>query len=52
LQLKKKFEKAKLLKKNATINLVDVSVNEIFNKLSIELKSQSKYTNLKSGKNQ
>ena len=49
--IKEKFEK-QIVKENATINLVDVSVNEIFNKLSIELKSQSKYTNLKSGKNQ
>ena len=44
--IKEKFEK-QIVKENATINLVDVSVNEIFNKLSIELKSQSKY-----GKNQ
>jgi hypothetical protein len=49
--IKEKFEK-QIVKENATINLVDVSVNEIFNKLSIELKSQSKYTNSKSGKNQ
>ena len=49
--IKEKFEK-QIVKENATINLVDVSVNEIFNKLSIELKAQSKYTNSKSGKNQ
>ncbi|MDC0242121.1 hypothetical protein OAK22_00535 [Nitrosopumilus sp.] len=49
--IKEKFEK-QIVKENATINLVDVSVNEIFNKLSIELKAQSKYTILKSGKNQ
>ena len=46
--IKEKFEK-QIVKENATINLVDVSVNEIFNKLSIELKAQSKYTNSKSG---
>jgi len=40
------------VKENATINLVDVSVNEIFNKLSVELKAQSKYTISESGKNQ
>jgi len=49
--IKKKFEK-QIVKENATINLVDVSVNEIFNKLSVELKAQSKYTNSESGKNQ
>ena len=49
--IKEKFEK-QIVKENATINLVDVSVNEIFNKLSIELKSQSKYQNSESGKNQ
>ena len=49
--IKEKFEK-QIVKENATINLVDVSVNEIFNKLSVELKAQSKYTNSKSGKNQ
>jgi len=49
--IKEKFEK-QIVKENATINLVDVSVNEIFNKLSIELKAQSKYTNSKSGKDQ
>jgi len=49
--IKEKFEK-QIVKENATINLVDVSVNEIFNKLSIELKSQSKYAVSESGKNQ
>ena len=49
--IKEKFEK-QIVKENATINLVDVSVNEIFNKLSIEFKTQSKYANLESGKNQ
>ena len=48
--IKEKFEK-QIVKENATINLVDVSVNEIFNKLSVELKAQSKYTNSESGKN-
>ena len=49
--IKEKFEK-QIVKENATINLVDVSVNEIFNKLSVELKAQSKYKNSESGKNQ
>jgi len=49
--IKEKFQK-QIVKENATINLVDVSVNEIFNKLSIELKAQSKYRNLEFGKNQ
>ena len=49
--IKEKFEK-QIVKENATINLVDVSENEIFNKLSVELKAQSKYTNSESGKNQ
>ena len=49
--IKEKFEK-QIVKENATINLVDVSVNEIFNKLSVELKAQSKYTYSESGKNQ
>lgn len=40
--IKKKFEK-QIVKENATINLVDVSVNEIFRELSISLKMQSKY---------
>ena len=49
--IKEKFEK-QIVKENATINLVDVSVNEIFNKLSVELKAQSKYATSESGKNQ
>ena len=49
--IKEKFEK-QIVKENATINLVDVSVNEIFNKLSVELKAQSKYTISESCKNQ
>jgi len=49
--IKEKFEK-QIVKENATINLVDVSVNEIFNKLSVELKAQSKYPISESGKNQ
>lgn len=49
--IKENFEK-QIVKENATINLVDVSVNEIFNKLSVELKAQSKYTISESGKNQ
>ena len=46
--LKEKFEK-QIVKENATINLVDVSVNEIFKELAISLKSQSKFTNSESG---
>ena len=41
---KEKFEK-QIVTDNATINLVDVSANEIFNKLADELKSRSKYKN-------
>ena len=44
--IKEEFEK-QVVKENATINLVDVSVNEIFKELSITLKSQSKYANRK-----
>jgi hypothetical protein len=40
--LKEKFEK-QIVIENATINLVDVSVNEIFKELSIILKKQSKF---------
>ena len=40
--LKEKFEK-QIVKENATINLVDVSVNEIFKDLAKNLKKQSKY---------
>ncbi len=39
-----KFEK-QIVRENATINLVDVSVNEIFRKLVVALKKQSKYSN-------
>ena len=39
-----KFEK-QIVRENATINLVDVSINEIFRKLVVELKKQSKYPN-------
>ncbi len=39
-----KFEK-QIVRENATINLVDVSINEIFRKLVVELKKQSKYSN-------
>ena len=49
--IKEKFEK-QIVKENATINLVDVSVNEIFKELAISLKSQSKYTNPESGNGQ
>jgi hypothetical protein len=48
--IKEKFEK-QIVKENATINLVDVSVNEIFKDLAISLKKQSKYTKTESGKN-
>ncbi len=42
--IKDKFEN-QIVRENATINLVDVSVNEIFRKLAAELKKQSKYSN-------
>ena len=42
--IKEKFEN-QIVRENATINLVDVSVNEIFHKLATELKKQSKYSN-------
>jgi len=42
--IKEKFEK-QIVKENATINLVDVSVNEIFKELSTSLKTRSKYSN-------
>jgi len=41
--VKEKFEN-QIVRENATINLVDVSVNEIFKKLAAELKKQSKYS--------
>ncbi len=40
--IKEKFEN-QIVRENATINLVDVSANEIFNKLADELKSRSKF---------
>jgi len=42
--IKEKFEN-QIVRENSTINLVDVSVNEIFRKLATELKKQSKYSN-------
>ncbi|MGQ0605882.1 MAG: hypothetical protein ACT4OD_02870 [Candidatus Nitrosotenuis sp.] len=39
--IKEKYEK-QIIKDNATINLIDVSVNEIFRKLADKLKEQSK----------
>ena len=42
--IKDKFEK-QIVKENATINLVDVSVNEIFKELAVNLKRQSRYAN-------
>ena len=47
--IKEKFEK-QIVKENAAINLVDVSVNEIFKELTTNLKMQSKYVNNKSNK--
>jgi len=40
--IKEKFEH-QVVRDNATINLVDVSVNEIFKELAEKLKSKSKY---------
>ncbi len=40
--IKEKFEK-QVIRGNATIYFLDVSVNDIFNKLAIKLKGQSKY---------
>ena len=42
--IKQKFEN-QIIGETATINLVDVSVNEIFRKLAAEIKKQSKYSN-------
>ena len=42
--IKEKFER-QIVIENATINLVDVSVNEIFKELSYTLKKQSKFLN-------
>jgi len=41
--IKKKFEN-QIVRENATLNLVDVSTNEIFRKVAAELKKQSKYS--------
>ena len=41
--IKEKFDK-QIVQENATINLVDVSANEIFNKLADDLKSRTKYS--------
>jgi hypothetical protein len=49
--IKEKFEK-QIVKENATINLVDVSVNEIFKELATSLKTQSKYATSNPGKSQ
>jgi len=40
--IKDKFEK-QVISGNATINFLDVSVNDIFNELAVKLKGQSKY---------
>jgi len=40
--MKEKFQK-QVIKGNATINFVDVSINEIFNQLASKLKEQTKY---------
>lgn len=40
--IKEKFEH-QIVRENATINLVDVSVNDIFRELAEKLKSRSKY---------
>lgn len=40
--IKPRFEK-QIVQENATINLVDVSANEIFTELAGELKARSKY---------
>lgn len=42
--IKEKFER-QIVIENATINLVDVSVNDIFKELSYALKKQSKFLN-------
>lgn len=41
--IKEKFEK-QIIKDNATINLIDVSVNDVFQGLAEKLKAHSKYT--------
>lgn len=40
--IKEKFEK-QIVSNNATISLIDVSVNEIFQTLALKLKAQSKF---------
>ena len=40
--VREKYEK-QIIKDNATINLIDVSVNEIFRNLATKLKEQSKH---------
>lgn len=40
--IKEKYEK-QIIKDNATVNLVDVSVNQIFQELAEKLKAHSKY---------
>ena len=42
--IKEKFEK-QIVQDNATINLMDVSVNQIFKDLATKLKAESKYNN-------
>lgn len=42
--IKEKYEK-QIIKDNATVNLVDVSVNQIFQELAEKLKAHSKYPN-------
>jgi predicted thioredoxin/glutaredoxin len=42
--VKEKFEH-QIVRENATINLVDVSVNDIFKELAEKLKTRSKYKN-------
>ena len=44
--IKEKYEK-QIIKDNATINLVDVSVNEVFRKLAEKLKEHSKISKQK-----
>jgi hypothetical protein len=41
--IKDKYEK-QIIKDNATINLIDVSVNDVFSKLAEKLKEHSKYS--------
>jgi hypothetical protein len=41
--IKEKYEK-QIIKDNATVNLIDVSVNDVFSKLAEKLKEHSKYS--------